>query len=673
MTLFCSCSPTADMDVLTGPCFFFLLQHDAQMVSTLYRTHKSLDPQYKVPSLYAFDALARAARNHATKHGLTGDAQPGNSASFLLKLEAVLEGLFYDMMNSGVPEGKEKTKKILDIWGRSNTFSQAVLTRLENVLKGDDTTVPIPVSDAVNEPVIHSTPAPPQAAANPPTPTGTLESPTDPTGAAAVQAALLALLSQARNVSVAPANSLQTAVNSAQPVQLPHLDANQLKLFQQLTQPVAPGIPVPPTQISPPPLLHPLTPNSVSTPTSARPQAVAGPSIQASRWNNPHNTQDNSRGPGHVDRNYQKPSFEENDRDFHGPRGRGRGGFRARGRGRFGDRDRDREGYRGDRFHDKPGSPTSAHGRRSRSRSPPRSRYGGGWRDVKPYSPPHRPSVAGQAHIDTGASSTQSGVDEFGREIRPSSDDDRSMTPDDLRERPQTPPSAPAAPAPSSAPAAEAASVPGGRYSPVTIATAVTPQTASAVNGEAGEQRQDASTSGLQSFDYTTFDPTSPASWDALGKAWAVTNRRTPSQEELMVFVMEFTMANQTPPTEPMMQGNQRGGRGWMGEPRGGHLRGGRGRGFGPRGGRGGFTYGNSQEGQGRWGYGGDAYANGTDAIVLGEHTNAQSESGWAQGNEEQAQAGLANEGGQQGELDAAGGRMQKIGDNWAFVRNDGL
>ena len=86
--------------------FFPFAQNDVQMVSMLYRTHKSLQPQYKVPSLYAFDALARAARTHALKHGFTGDAQPGNSATFLLKLEAVLEGLFQDMMSSGVPEGK---------------------------------------------------------------------------------------------------------------------------------------------------------------------------------------------------------------------------------------------------------------------------------------------------------------------------------------------------------------------------------------------------------------------------------------------------------------------------------------------------------------------------------------------------------------------------------------
>jgi len=48
--------------------------------------------------------LARAARGHALKHRCTGEAKSGNSATFLLKLEAVLEGLFQDMM--GYPEGK---------------------------------------------------------------------------------------------------------------------------------------------------------------------------------------------------------------------------------------------------------------------------------------------------------------------------------------------------------------------------------------------------------------------------------------------------------------------------------------------------------------------------------------------------------------------------------------
>jgi len=49
-------------------------------------------------------------------------------------------------------------------------------------------------------------------------------------------------------------------------------------------------------------------------------------------------------------------------------------------------------------------------------------------------------------------------------------------------------------------------------------------------------------TKGLDSFDFTTFDFTSPTSWEALGKAWEVTNGVTPTQEVLMQFVMVASM-----------------------------------------------------------------------------------------------------------------------------------
>ena len=87
---------------------FFVCQNDTQLVSILYRTHKSLPPAAKVSSLYAFDALSRAARSQVHKHGLTGDinSEKGNSATFLLKVEGVLEGLFQDMIMIGTPESK---------------------------------------------------------------------------------------------------------------------------------------------------------------------------------------------------------------------------------------------------------------------------------------------------------------------------------------------------------------------------------------------------------------------------------------------------------------------------------------------------------------------------------------------------------------------------------------
>jgi len=459
-----------------------------------------------------------------------------------------------------------------------------------------------------------------------------------------------------------PGTTSQTLANNAAQVQLPRLDTNQLKLFQQLTQTVNSEVTPPPIQTPLPPPLAPATSSS---------EIVAGPSNPPAHWNNSRGVPDK---PWDAGRNYQtSPLGEEN--DYHGFRGRFRGGYRSRGRG-----------YR-DRFYDNTRGLGVAHGgRRSRSRSPPRSRYGGaGPRDVQPYSPPHRPSVADRPDIDSSeGSSSRPGVDEFGREIRPSSDDDGSETLDDLKQRPtlqsQPPPAAAVSSPPTSTPwpVFEEGPGSGSRESSTTTAS----QGASTTNGS-DVLPQDGGDLSLESFDYSTFDPMSPASWEALGRAWAVTNGRQPSQEELMMFVMEATvsMASQANPNGPgpAMQGNhQRTGPRWTGEPRGGPLRGGRSRGaFGARGGRGGFGYGHSGgDGQARWDYGGgDAYANSTDAIVLGEHTDTQNSAGWGQGAaHEQVQAGLGGEEGdeQTENQGAAGGRMEKMGDGWVFTRNDG-
>jgi hypothetical protein len=61
-----------------------------------------------VSSLYAFDALARAARSSVNKRGVTGDANSarGNAATFLLKIEGVLDGLFRDMVSLNNSEAK---------------------------------------------------------------------------------------------------------------------------------------------------------------------------------------------------------------------------------------------------------------------------------------------------------------------------------------------------------------------------------------------------------------------------------------------------------------------------------------------------------------------------------------------------------------------------------------
>lgn len=457
-----------------------------------------------------------------------------------------------------------------------------------------------------------------------------------------------------------------------------HLDANQLKLFQQLTQTVNSEVTAPP--------IHSFLPPPPPAPTSET-EFVAGPSNPPAYWNNLRNAPDKPWDAGQV-----TSSVEEN--NYHGHRGRFRGGYRSRGRGRYGDRDRD--GQR-DRFYDTARSPPG-HGRSSRSRSPSRSRYGGaGRRDiVKPYSPPHRPSLTDQPDLDADTLSSQHpGVDEFGREIRPCSDDDRSQTPDDFKSRPAPPP--PAAHTHAHLSPTSALEVEGTLVSGEQESSAISTPQAAASATEA--LHQDTGELGLQSFDYSSFDPTLPSSWEALGNAWAATNGRQPLQEELMMFVMEFTvsMASQALPSGPAAQANQWTGQGqrWTsGDSRGGGPppRGGRGRGgaFGTRGGgRKGFNSGGNG-GQTRWDYGGDGYAdmdaNDTDAIVLGEHTNdvhSSSSAGWAAQDvhhEQVAQAGTGpgEEGdgrmgmGSLGATGATGGRMQKVGDNWVFVRNDG-
>ena len=85
-----------------------LLQDDTQLVSILYRTHKGLSSSAKVWSLYAFDALARAARHQVNKNHIVAgvNAEQGNCATFLVKIQGVLDGLFRDLISSGNPELK---------------------------------------------------------------------------------------------------------------------------------------------------------------------------------------------------------------------------------------------------------------------------------------------------------------------------------------------------------------------------------------------------------------------------------------------------------------------------------------------------------------------------------------------------------------------------------------
>ncbi|CUA69282.1 hypothetical protein RSOLAG22IIIB_08406 [Rhizoctonia solani] len=111
---------------------------DTQMISLLYRTHKGLPTPNKISSLYVFDSIARAAHRTKSKKGLVADltSPSGNAASFLVRLEGMLDGLVEDMLAHGPPEAKEKTRKVLDIWTREGTFPAGALKRLSERVSG---------------------------------------------------------------------------------------------------------------------------------------------------------------------------------------------------------------------------------------------------------------------------------------------------------------------------------------------------------------------------------------------------------------------------------------------------------------------------------------------------------------------------------------------------------
>ncbi|CCO31170.1 Rpb7-binding protein seb1 [Rhizoctonia solani AG-1 IB] len=184
---------------------------DTQMISLLYRTHKALPPSNKVSSLYVFDSIARAAHRTKTKKGLVADLNNsiGNAASFIVRLEGMLDGLVEDMLTNGPPEAKEKTRKVLDIWTREGTFAPDALKRLSE--RVSSTTAQRTVNVVTT-----------QGTGTPPTPA------TPSSAIASLPPAILALLGN--------------TVPPAQPPPLPEpvhgqfkLDPTQLALISQLT------------------------------------------------------------------------------------------------------------------------------------------------------------------------------------------------------------------------------------------------------------------------------------------------------------------------------------------------------------------------------------------------------------------------------------------------------
>lgn len=147
---------------------------------------------------------------------------------------------------------------------------------------------------------------------------------------------------------------------------------------------------------------------------------------------------------------------------------------------------------------------------------------------------------------------------------------------------------------------------------------------------------------GMGNFDISTFDPTSPASWEAMGKMWEITNGYQPSTEELMQFVMMGTMSQQ------LQSKNWQQGDALMGY------------GNDQRRGGGSGEHGNSRSNHHGWAN--DGMDGSTDAIVLGGGEMEMDESAESEGPQRQEPVDSGTR---------PGGKMQKVGDRWVFVRSD--
>ncbi|KAH8110786.1 hypothetical protein DFH11DRAFT_1513916, partial [Phellopilus nigrolimitatus] len=601
-----------------------LMEHDTQLVSILYRTHKSLPIGAKTSSLYCFDALCRAARHQVTKQNLSGNihAEKGNCATFLLKIEGVLDGLFQDINSSGISEAKEKTKKILDIWTKSNTFPANVLTRLtgqvrtaENPKASSGTTTTDPRKHPT--PPSEVTPPPAAIAATP-----TVES---------AQAALLALLSSAAAANNASGSQTTTNTSSIQANSTPpqsQLEQIQLVLLQQLANKTSAGI------------------GNVAPPFVPAQQTLNFPSSSSRSPPNPESY-------ASLDR--RDPRFSRFEDAPAGGLGRGRGTPYDDRRGGFRGNPPPRENFRGRRNHEHDrqhswGREKDDHweppnrGRISRSRSPPPR--GAGRRDGRPYSPPRRPSVTTPTEVSRAVpGAPEVGKDEFGRDIRAPSEDPEgkilpaSSTEGDARGRSMSVHEG------ADASYEQVPETPSGNVTPI-----ANPNDSSLAHS-----------GGLESFDLASFDPTNAASWKALGDAFEVTNGYLPSQEELMNLVMSGM---------GMAMGMGMGGMGGVPAP--------------PVPGAG-FATGlgqNTGRGVGAQEWAAGAYDNrsnnqGSDAVILGPSGaqaavgtygkgGAQSNSGPNSPVEHQIPSPSAGGGGGGG----AGGQMRKVGDRWMFVRD---
>ena len=278
----------------------------------------------------------------------------------------------------------------------------------------------------------------------------------------------------------------------------------------------------------------------------------------------------------------------------------------------------------------------------SRSRSPENR---SSWRKSPTFSPPRRRSLSPRTRYTV--SSPTSGKDEFGRDLRPLSPpkSPTSNTDHSAKTHPVIPSTLHDTKA--EFPSTSTSNDPMSRSSSIAANTFSKGPSASDQSVELNNKTTPRPGPDNDNIDISAFDPTSPASWEALGKMWEGMNGYTPSTEELMQFMMMSTINSATQSRDWQLQNaigenehrNSYGG----GVPRDEE----------------GF-YGNSRNNNDHGWTNGGGQLTLPDAVELG-------------GDELGAQAATDIEQSQLTNSESrSGGKMQKMGDRWMFVRNEG-
>ncbi|GMK53764.1 hypothetical protein CspeluHIS016_0103500 [Cutaneotrichosporon spelunceum] len=110
--------------------------HDHELVTSLLKLNTSLPPAStaRISSLYVFDAIARAAKAKAAGTQVSTERGRGTPAGLLAKMEAVVGEWIQGMVDDGKggvwSDGRDKTRKVVEIWRKGSTFPDSCVNQL---------------------------------------------------------------------------------------------------------------------------------------------------------------------------------------------------------------------------------------------------------------------------------------------------------------------------------------------------------------------------------------------------------------------------------------------------------------------------------------------------------------------------------------------------------------